>query len=186
MDEANKINSSLMVLGQCMRILRNNQKKLSKTQHGGRPVRTEIPPYRMSKLTELFQEFFEGRGRAVCAITRWNVHLMTLASVSQAMIVNVNPFDTGYHENAAVLEFSALASEISTVTTKLAPALSRKLSVTSNSDRNTTPRASSRASAEAPTSATVRQVRLSLAAPGGSAPVERVIEVVEGNDSDSR
>jgi hypothetical protein len=65
MDEANKINSSLMVLGQCMRILRNNQKKLSKTHQGGRSVRTEIPPYRMSKLTELFQEFFEGRGRAV-------------------------------------------------------------------------------------------------------------------------
>lgn len=53
-----------MVLGQCMRILRNNQKKLSKTV-AGRPARTEIPPYRMSKLTELFQEFFEGRGRAV-------------------------------------------------------------------------------------------------------------------------
>lgn len=67
MDEANKINSSLMVLGQCMRILRNNQKKLSKSP-GGRPVRTEVPPYRMSKLTELFQEFFEGRGRAVCAL----------------------------------------------------------------------------------------------------------------------
>lgn len=65
MDEANKINSSLMVLGQCMRILRNNQKKLSRIQPGARPVRTEIPPYRMSKLTELFQEFFEGRGRAV-------------------------------------------------------------------------------------------------------------------------
>ena len=67
MDEANKINSSLMVLGQCMRILRNNQKKLSKSP-GGRPVRTEVPPYRMSKLTELFQEFFEGHGRAVCAL----------------------------------------------------------------------------------------------------------------------
>ena len=64
MDEANKINSSLMVLGQCMRILRNNQKKLMKN-NSLRPVRTEIPPYRMSKLTELFQEFFEGRGKVV-------------------------------------------------------------------------------------------------------------------------
>jgi len=100
------------------------------------------------------------------------------------MIVNVNPFDTGYHENAAVMEFSALASEVSTVTTKLAPALSRKLSFTSNSDRDAaTPRVSSH---EPPTSATVRQVRLSLATPGELAPVERVIEVVEGNDNDCR
>ena len=97
------------------------------------------------------------------------------------MIVNVNPFDTGYHENAAVMEFSALASEISTVTTKLAPGLSRKLSFISNSDRDAaTPRVSSH---EPPT---VRQVRLSLATPGESALVERVIEVVEGNDNDCR
>ena len=96
------------------------------------------------------------------------------------MIVNVNPFDTGYHENAAVMEFSALASEISTVTTKLAPALSRKLSFTSNSDRDAaTPRVSSH-------EPTVRQVRLSLATPGESALVERVIEVVEGNDNHRR
>lgn len=101
------------------------------------------------------------------------------------MIVNVNPFDTGYHENSAVMEFSALASEISTVTTKLASALTRKLSVTSNSDRDTTPRASSRVSVELPTCATVRQVRLSLATPGETAPVERVIEVVEGNNNEN-
>ena len=68
MGEANKINSSLMVLGQCMRILRSNQKKLAKITRGDRPVRTEIPPYRLSKLTEMFQEFFEGRGRAVSSV----------------------------------------------------------------------------------------------------------------------
>lgn len=96
------------------------------------------------------------------------------------MIVNVNPYDTGYHENAAVMEFAALASEISTVTTKLAPALTRKLSVTSASDRETpTPRASSRGSGEAPFAST-RQVRLSIAGTGSSALVDTVIEVVEG------
>lgn len=178
MDEANKINSSLMVLGQCMRILRNNQKKLSKTV-AGRPARTEIPPYRMSKLTELFQEFFEGRGRAVSAYD----HLvrpgaLTGIDSSQAMIVNVNPYDTGYHENSAVMEFSALASEISTVTTKLQPALTRKLSVTSVSEPPT-PRSPSVEPPAAPP-ANVRHVRLSVAGPPGSAPVERVIEVIEG------
>jgi kinesin family member 20 len=68
MGEANKINSSLMVLGQCMRILRSNQKKLSKTTRGDRAIRTEIPPYRLSRLTEMFQEFFEGHGRAVSSV----------------------------------------------------------------------------------------------------------------------
>ncbi|KAF8310460.1 kinesin-domain-containing protein, partial [Clavulina sp. PMI_390] len=188
MDEANKINSSLMVLGQCMRILRNNQRRLAKAGvpmgagavggvglgavgGAGKVVRTEIPPYRMSKLTELFQEFFEGRGRAV-------------------MIVNVNPYDTGYHENAAVMEFAALASEISTVTTKLAPALSRKLSTSHARESSLaapTPRASTANPKEGRLSesgkvkeASVRQVRLSIAPPTGGAPVETLIEVVEG------
>jgi kinesin family protein 20 len=51
-----------------MRILRNNQKKFAKASRSAaafKAVRTEIPPYRMSKLTEIFQEFFEGRGRVV-------------------------------------------------------------------------------------------------------------------------
>lgn len=99
--------------------------------------------------------------------------------------MNVNPYDTGYHENAAVMEFAALASEISTVTTKLAPALSRKLSVTSNGDHESnaaTPRASSRPSGEAPQPA-IRQVRLSIAGPGGSGTVDTLIEVVEGKVS---
>ncbi len=86
MDEANKINNSLMALGQCMRTLRCNQMKLAKAKSSGtlstmlkpmgssdrvgmagstRPVRLEVPMYRTSKLTELFQEFFEGHGRAV-------------------------------------------------------------------------------------------------------------------------
>src|SRR5260370_40923431 len=90
------------------------------------------------------------------------------------MIVNVNPFDSGYHENAAVVEFAALASEVSTNTTKLPLTI---LKPTHTSDfasssvkRNETliPRRQS------------RQGRLSLAPPGGGTPVERVIEVVEG------
>ena len=33
------------------------------------------------------------------------------------MIVNVNPYDTGYDENSNVMRFSALAKEVYTVTT---------------------------------------------------------------------
>lgn len=50
-------------------------------------------PFRHSKLTELFQSFFTGQGRA-------------------AMIVNVNPYDTGYDENLHVMKFAAVAQEV--------------------------------------------------------------------------
>ncbi|KAF8343056.1 P-loop containing nucleoside triphosphate hydrolase protein [Cantharellus anzutake] len=156
MDEANKINNSLMALGQCMRTLRCNQMKLVKAKASGstRPVRLEVPMYRTSKLTELFQEFFEGRGRAV-------------------MIVNVNPFDTGYHENATVMEFAALASEVSTNTTKLPLTTLRPTQIPVAADST-----AARKESLIPQRLS-RQVRVSLAAPGGGAPVERVIEVVE-------
>ncbi|KAF9511662.1 hypothetical protein BS47DRAFT_1394912 [Hydnum rufescens UP504] len=165
MGEANKINSSLMVLGQCMRILRSNQKKLSKTTRGDRAIRTEIPPYRLSRLTEMFQEFFEGHGRAV-------------------MIVNVNPFDTGYHENSAVMEFAALASEVSTVTTKPVPP--PRVTTAKNAGPGDTTMTADQDTRKAPT---VRQVRVSLAGMQGTVPVERVFEIIEeaeehGEDAD--
>lgn len=87
--EAGNINKSLMVLGQCMEVLRKNQER-----EKGRKVRgiqsaepaepscdddstaTEpslctqrlqpaIVPFRHSKLTEMFQSFFVGDGKAV-------------------------------------------------------------------------------------------------------------------------
>ncbi|KAI8984350.1 kinesin motor domain-containing protein [Mycotypha africana] len=85
--EAGNINKSLMVLGQCMEVLRMNQlkKELGKN--------LAIVPYRHSKLTELFKSTFEGDGRAV-------------------IIVNVNPYDTGYDENIHVMRFSAVAKDV--------------------------------------------------------------------------
>ncbi|CEP17237.1 hypothetical protein [Parasitella parasitica] len=87
--EAGNINKSLMVLGQCMEILRLNQ---IKNDMGKNPT---MVPFRHSKLTELFKSTFEGEGKA-------------------AIIVNVNPHDTGYDENSHVMKFAAVAKDITT------------------------------------------------------------------------
>ncbi|KAF8499449.1 P-loop containing nucleoside triphosphate hydrolase protein [Gautieria morchelliformis] len=97
--EAGNINKSLMVLGQCMEALRMNQKKLATNPTN---IKLGLVPFRHSKLTELFQDFFVGNGKAV-------------------MIVNVNPFDTGFDENSHVMKFSALARDVSTTTHKRIP-----------------------------------------------------------------
>lgn len=63
--EAGNINKSLMVLGQCMEALRMNQKKLATSPLTGANVKLGLVPFRHSKLTELFQDFFVGDGKAV-------------------------------------------------------------------------------------------------------------------------
>ncbi|KAI9269864.1 kinesin motor domain-containing protein [Sporodiniella umbellata] len=88
--EAGNINKSLMVLGQCMETLRHNQIKIAA---GKKPM---MVPYRHSKLTELFKSSFEGDGKAV-------------------MVVNVNPFDTGFDENSHVMKFAAVAKDVTTL-----------------------------------------------------------------------
>ncbi|KAI8361766.1 kinesin motor domain-containing protein [Blakeslea trispora] len=87
--EAGNINKSLMVLGQCMETLRLNQLKSSIGKKGA------MVPYRHSKLTELFKSSFEGDGEAV-------------------MVVNINPFDTGFDENSHVMKFAAVAKDVAT------------------------------------------------------------------------
>ncbi|KAG7450141.1 kinesin-domain-containing protein [Guyanagaster necrorhizus] len=103
--EAGNINKSLMVLGQCLEVLRSNQRKVAMSlgQEGvGTQARMDtrdvkktlsIVPFRHSKLTETLMDYFVGDGRTV-------------------MIVNVNPFDTGYDENSHVMKFAALAREV--------------------------------------------------------------------------
>ncbi|CAO3587681.1 unnamed protein product [Absidia cylindrospora] len=88
--EAGNINKSLMVLGQCMETLRMNQIKIDS---GKRPI---MVPFRQSKLTELFKNTFEGDGKV-------------------AIVVNINPFDTGFDENSHVMKFAAIAKEVTTV-----------------------------------------------------------------------
>ncbi|KAI0823088.1 P-loop containing nucleoside triphosphate hydrolase protein [Trametes gibbosa] len=111
--EAGNINKSLMVLGQCMETLRSNQRTLARSLQRGvapgsrldtRDVKRGLAlvPFRHSKLTEVLMDYFVGEGRAV-------------------MIVNVNPYDTGFDENVHVMKFSALAREVCTVPTANAP-----------------------------------------------------------------
>ncbi|KAI8995443.1 P-loop containing nucleoside triphosphate hydrolase protein [Trametes punicea] len=105
--EAGNINKSLMVLGQCMETLRANQRALARSLQQGvepgsrldtRDVKRglAVVPFRHSKLTEVLMDYFVGEGRAV-------------------MIVNVNPYDTGFDENVHVMKFAALAREVCTV-----------------------------------------------------------------------
>ncbi|KAI4521691.1 kinesin-domain-containing protein [Schizophyllum commune Loenen D] len=102
--EAGNINKSLMVLGQCLEVMRANQRRLasslanpvsSESRLDTREVRKHLAlvPFRYSKLTEALMDYFVGDGRTV-------------------MIVNINPYDTGFDENAHVMRFAALAREV--------------------------------------------------------------------------
>lgn len=63
--EAGNINKSLMVLGQCLEVLRANQQKMAASTPAGSKKKLAMVPFRHSKLTEVFQNFFVGDGRAV-------------------------------------------------------------------------------------------------------------------------
>ncbi|XP_048250049.1 kinesin-like protein KIF20B isoform X1 [Haliotis rufescens] len=82
--EAGNINTSLMTLGRCIELLRYNQ------THKENP---RMVPFRDSKLTRLFQNFFSGRGKA-------------------AMIVNVNQCASMFDETLNVFKFSAIAKQV--------------------------------------------------------------------------
>ncbi|KAF9650694.1 kinesin-domain-containing protein [Thelephora ganbajun] len=106
--EAGSINKSLMVLGQCMEVMRANQKRVAQSLANAGRVDTRdvkktlaVVPFRHSKLTEILMDYFIGDGRVV-------------------MIVNVNPYDTGFDENSHVMKFASLAREVTT-TRKPAP-----------------------------------------------------------------
>ncbi|XP_064636919.1 kinesin-like protein KIF20B [Lineus longissimus] len=85
--EAGSINRSLLTLGQCIDILRHNQ--THKTSQ-------RIVPFRESKLTRLFQNFFSGKGRA-------------------SMVVNINQNASMFDETLHVLKFSAIAKQVTSV-----------------------------------------------------------------------
>ncbi|KAL1408789.1 hypothetical protein Q8F55_005602 [Vanrija albida] len=113
--EAGNINKSLMVLGQCLEVLRANQQKVAAHAPPGLKKKLAVVPFRHSKLTEIFQNFFVGDGRAV-------------------MVVHVNPYDTGFDENSHVMRFSAVAREIQTTAsmTKTTTSLKRQISTQFN------------------------------------------------------
>lgn len=90
--EAGQINSSLMHLMRCFDTLRYNQK-----HHQSK----KMVPFRDSKLTRLFQEFFVGEN---------------VGSIS--MIVNISTDPADYDETLYTLKYACLSSDIQTLPTK--------------------------------------------------------------------
>ncbi|XP_076760736.1 uncharacterized protein LOC143429158 [Xylocopa sonorina] len=83
--EAQNINTSLLVLGRCLKTIHEGQLTKHKMEH--------IGPFRESKLTRLFQKALSGKE-----------HI--------ALIVNINPIPNLYIETQNVLNFSAIAKKI--------------------------------------------------------------------------
>jgi len=84
--EAGNINTSLLVLGRCIKAIRHNQTIKDTKKH-------QVVPYRESKLTRLFKTFFTGLGKA-----------SLLVCISQAQYL----FDESIH----VLKFASIASKV--------------------------------------------------------------------------
>ena len=85
--EAGNINTSLLVLGRCIKAIRHNQ------VHKSQPKKHMMVPFRESKLTRLFQSFLVGHGKA-------------------SMVVNVSQAPYLFDESLQVLKFAAIASKI--------------------------------------------------------------------------
>lgn len=83
MRETGNINESLMTLRQCIEQLRENQKTGA----------NKLVPYRNSRLTHLFKNYFDGEGKV-------------------RMIVCVNPSASDYDENKHVMDFAELTQEV--------------------------------------------------------------------------
>ncbi|KAJ7316616.1 hypothetical protein JRQ81_002778 [Phrynocephalus forsythii] len=91
MKEANNINTSLHVLGRCLATLRQNQQP---------KLKQNVVPFRESRLTRVFQGFFTGRGQS-------------------CMMVNINPCASCFDETLHVAKFSAIASQLIQVPSKV-------------------------------------------------------------------
>ena len=118
--EAGNINKSLMVLGQCIEIMRANQKRIAQSLGASESQRSDtrdvkkslaVVPFRHSKLTEILMDYFTGEGRVVSMSL---VFGFCESDLAQTMIININPYDTGFDENSRVMKFAALAREVST------------------------------------------------------------------------
>jgi len=85
--EAGNINASLMTLRTCMEILRENQ---GNCENGISP---KIVPYRDTKLTHLFKNFFDGEGKV-------------------RMVVCLNPNADDYDESVHVMKFAEVTQDV--------------------------------------------------------------------------
>ncbi|KAI0274873.1 P-loop containing nucleoside triphosphate hydrolase protein [Gloeopeniophorella convolvens] len=128
--EAGNINKSLMVLGQCIEVMRANQKRVAQSLGGSQTQRSDtrdvkkslaLVPFRHSKLTEVLMDYFTGEGHVT-------------------MIININPYDTGFDENSNVMKFAALARDVSTAApTQRAPPTGQRTLAKAGSSQLTKP-----------------------------------------------
>ena len=95
--EAGNINTSLLVLGRCIKAIRHNQGLKEKEKKAD-----QVVPFRESKLTRLFKSFFTGLGRS-----------SLIVCISQAQYL----FDESVH----VCKFASIASKVTVETVKEAP-----------------------------------------------------------------
>ncbi|GIY42826.1 kinesin-like protein KIF20A [Caerostris darwini] len=105
--EAGYINTSLMVLGRCLELLRLNQNLKDK----------KMIPFRESKLTRLFSNHFLGKGKAV-------------------MIANASPCEYTFDETLNVLRFSALAKDLAINDSYISMASSSLQNITSQYNKS--------------------------------------------------
>ena len=84
--EASSINNSLVTLGRCLEVLRNNSRRKVK----------EMVPFRESALTRLFKDSLTGSGRTV-------------------MMVNVSQVHADYDETLHALRYASIAREVTMV-----------------------------------------------------------------------
>lgn len=105
-------------LSNIRQVMRANQKRVAQSLAGARADTRDVKrglavvPFRHSKLTEVLMDYFVGDGKAVGYHHIFSSLLFI--SHNQIMIVNVNPYDTGFDENSHVMKFAALAREVYT------------------------------------------------------------------------
>ncbi|TFY71141.1 hypothetical protein EVG20_g1873 [Dentipellis fragilis] len=172
--EAGNINKSLMVLGQCMEVMRSNQRRVAQSLAGPKHERSDtrdikkflaVVPFRHSKLTEILMDYFVGDGRVV-------------------MIVNVNPYDTGFDENSHVMKFAALAKEVHTLApVQRAPPSPTKMSQNVPSGIPVPQRARIGSVAPIPHS---RKVTISTGGQGGRKFSQTQVEVLEEDEDEDQ
>lgn len=97
--EANSINTSLLALGKCIAALRSLAGHQVRSRSGAQSTCYPVVPYRESRLTRLFANFFSPPGLGV-------------ASSKACLLVNAAPSVELADETLHALRFSALASQV--------------------------------------------------------------------------
>ena len=90
--ETGNINTSLLILGRCIKAMRHNQNLKDKKGH-------EVIPFRESKLTRLFKSYFTGQGKS-------------------SLIICISQAEYLFDETVHVCKFAHLASKVTIETIK--------------------------------------------------------------------